>query len=567
MGRYSRRYSLPDATIAKFWTGLLALLLALWLGIGLSLSPAWGQDAPPAVSPVGDVTLGGEVLFTLQDQAQAQSVAERAARISSRIEAVAQDRSIPIDRITTGKVETGVAVYAADVVMLVVTAADGVATEQSPQKLAEQYASAIRNQMQIYRAERSAEYLSRAIVIVIASTLGLLLAILMLANLMPQVYRWLDQQQDHWIPNLRIQNVELLSSQQLSGLMRVITQLLHFILVSGLILVYVPYVLGLFPKTRRFSHILFESVKGALWVIEQRLIAYLPNLITIVIIGLIAFYGLRFLRWMFTNIQRGRIAIPGFYADWAEPTYRLVQFLILAFVAAITFPYLPGASSPAFQGVSIFLGLLVSLGSGGAIVSVVAGLVLVYTRAFETGDRIQVGEIEGYVEEKSLFVTRIRTLNNLLVSIPNAALLSSNILNYNALLRDRQMPMVLSTTITLGYDLPWRLVHETLIAAAQATDGILTEPAPQVWQTALNDFYVNYDLRAYTDQPTYLDVIYSKLHQTIQDKCNEAGIEILSPHYRAMRDGNQSTIPSSYLPEDYSAPGFRLEPPQENWKT
>jgi small-conductance mechanosensitive channel len=224
----------------------------------------------------------------------------------------------------------------------------------------------------------------------------------------------------------------------------------------------------------------------------------------------------------------------------------------------VIFPFLPGAESPAFQGVSIFFGLLVSLGAGGAIFSVVAGFILVYTRAFREGDRIRSGNIEGFIVEKSLLVTRLRTLENVLVSIPNAALLTSNITNYSALIREQKAPLVITTTLTLGYDVPWQLVYDTLIAAADATSYVLQEPRPHVWQTSLDDFYVSYQLRAAIIRPDLLEVIYSELHQNLQDHCNQAGIEILSPHYGAMRDGNQSTIPAHHLPPDYRAPAWNF---------
>jgi small-conductance mechanosensitive channel len=126
------------------------------------------------------------------------------------------------------------------------------------------------------------------------------------------------------------------------------------------------------------------------------------------------------------------------------------------------------------------------------------------------------------------------------------------------------MPLVLHTTVTLGYDLPWRKVHQALISAALATDDILQNPAPVVWQTSLDDFYVSYELRAYTDKPLKFKIIYTELHQNIQDKCNEVGIEIMSPHYSALRDGNQTTIPVSYLDKNYQAPGFKIEHDTKN---
>ena len=551
------------------WTVFLLAGLACWVSLGLSLATPLGlaQDnagAPQARAPAAvstdsaTVTLGDQALFTVQRPQSAKSAQERAARISARLTTIANDQAIPVEAIALSDTEFGTAIYAEDTLIMAIDDGDVAGTGLTPKALAAQHLATIQRQMPIYRAERSAEYLSRAAGIAFFCTLGLVLAILVLANAMPQFYRWLDRQQDRWMPNVRLQNFELLTASQLTGLVRVFTQVLHFALVSGLILVYLSYVLSLFPQTRRIGQGVFSYVLGAVKIVWDGFIAYLPNLLSIAIILVIASSLIRFARWFFTSIQREGLTLQGFYPEWAMPSYRLVQFLVGAFALAVIFPYLPGANSPAFQGVSIFFGLLVSLGAGGAIFSVVAGFILVYTRAFQAGDRIRFGDIEGFVVEKSLFVTRIRTLENVLVSIPNASLLSSNIGNYSALIREQHIPIVVQTTITLGYDVPWKLVHETMIAAAEATSYILKEPPPYVWQTSLDDFYVSYQIRAATTHPEVLGEIYSELHQNLQDYCNRAGIEIMSPHYGAMRDGNQSTMPANYLPENYQAPPWNL---------
>ncbi|HSM83245.1 MAG TPA: mechanosensitive ion channel family protein [Nodosilinea sp.] len=537
--------------------GLLTGLLSLGLGLGrpaLAQSPATLEPLTPSAA----VTLGDQTLFTIRHQQTARSPAQRAARISERLATIANDQSIPVETIALSDTEFGTAIYAEDSLIMVVDDADVAGTDLTPRALAAQHLEAIQPAIERYRAERRAEYLSRAAAVALACTLGLLLAILVLANAMPQFYRWLDRQQDRWIPNVRIQNFELLTAAQLTILVQAITKVLHFVLVSTLLLFYLSYVLSLFPQTRALGRGVFGHFWGAVQAVWQGFIAYLPNLFSIVIIVVVAASLLRFARWIFANLRRERLRIAGFYPEWAVPTYRLVQFLLIAVTFALVFPYLPGAESPAFQGVSIFFGLLVSLGAGGVILSIVAGFILVYTRAFREGDRIQFGDIEGFVEEKSLFVTRIRTLENVLVSVPNAALLTGNIANYTALIREQQIPVIVKTTITLGYDVPWPLVHKTMIAAAEATTHILQQPPPEVWQTSLDDFYVSYQVRAATLAPEALGEIYSELHQQLQDHCNQAGIEIMSPHYRALREGSQSTIPASYLPETYQPPGWNF---------
>ncbi|MFM7442104.1 MAG: mechanosensitive ion channel family protein, partial [Snowella sp.] len=320
--------------------------------------------------------------------------------------------------------------------------------------------------------------------------------------------------------------------------------------------VYLSFVLSLFPWTRNFSLIILSQSLKILGFIFNQTVKYLPNVFVIVVIIAITYYILRGIKPFFTAIQRGNLVIAGFYPDWAVPTYKILSILIIALAAVVAFPYLPGFDSPAFRGISVFLGILFSLGSTSAVANVVGGVILIYTRAFQIGDRIQIGDVIGDVVEKTLLVTRIVTVTNKVITIPNSSILSSNVINFSAASREFKRHLILQTTITLGYDLPWRKVHETLIKAALATENILTDPAPFVLQTSLDDFYVSYQLNAYTDQTHLIMTIYSELHQNIQDKCNEVGIEIMSPHYSAMRDGNQTTIPEAYLPADYTAPGF-----------
>lgn len=188
--------------------------------------------------------------------------------------------------------------------------------------------------------------------------------------------------------------------------------------------------------------------------------------------------------------------------------------------------------------------------------NIVSGTVLTYMYAFKIGDRVKIGDATGEVIEKTFLVTRIKTIKNLIITIPNSAVMSGHIINYSTSARKNEDRLVLHTTVTLGYDIPWRQVHKVLLSAAKRTERVLKSPAPYVLQTSLDDFYVSYELNAFIDQPEFMARVYSDLHQNIQDACNESGLEILSPHYRAMRDGQASTIPTGYLGEDYKPPAF-----------
>ena len=361
------------------------------------------------------------------------------------------------------------------------------------------------------------------------------------------------------IKTLSIQRQELLRAGDLVRILLGILRGLQWLLVLFLFYVYLHFVFSLFPSTRGWAATLLSHTIDAFTVVGTSILAYLPNLIFILVVAIVTNYVIKLARLVFDGIGEGRIAVPGFYRDWAKPTFNIARFMFIVFAAIVVIPYLPGSGSSAFQGVSIFFGLLLSLGSTAAVANVVAGIVITYMRAFRIGDRVKIADSMGDVTEKTLFVTRIRTTKNVDVTIPNAMVLANHIINYSSLSRKDQ-GLILHTSVTLGYDVPWKQVHQLLIAAAESTDSLEKEPKPFVLQTGLDDFYVTYEVNAYTRCPESMPEIYSKLHQNIQDQFHGAGIEITSPHYSALRDGNQAAIPADYLPSDYKPPAFKIHP-------
>jgi small-conductance mechanosensitive channel len=260
-------------------------------------------------------------------------------------------------------------------------------------------------------------------------------------------------------------------------------------------------------------------------------LAFIPDLIVIVLIVAITRYGLKLLHLVFLSIEFGKIKVAGFDPDWARPTYKIMRFLVLVFAAVVIYPYVPGSQSAAFKGISIFVGIMFSLGSSSAISNVIAGYSLTYRRAFKVGDRVEIGEVIGDVTEMRMQVTHLRTIKNEEVTIPNSTILGTPVVNFSSLVREGGL--ILHTTVTIGYDTPWRQVHAMLLLAAERTEGLLADPKPFVLQTGLNDFYVSYELNCYTDQPRKMARSYSDLHQNIQDVFNEFGVQIMSPHYES----------------------------------
>lgn len=370
-----------------------------------------------------------------------------------------------------------------------------------------------------------------------------------------KAYRFLRRK----LPSVKLQNLELVTKNSIRSYFVLSVNVIRFLVASSFIYIYLSLVLNLFSWSQRLGSLLVQVTLNFLKQVTLTILGYIPNLFVIILIVVISYSVIRLSRKIFKEIENGKLTIPGFYPAWATPTANLLSIGIIAFAAVSIFPYLPGGNSPALQGVSIFVGVLFSLGSTAVVGNLVSGVVLIYTRAFSKGDRVTIGGITGDVIDDALLVTRIRTTKNKIVTIPNGMVLGGYIINFSDTSKsDSAPPLIVHLTITLGYDVPWRKVHQVLLAAASETNDVLPDPAPFILQTALNDFYVSYELNASIDQPLKIELIKSELHQKIQDKCNENDIEILSPHYQALRDGNMTTIPAEYLAKDYTAPPFQF---------
>jgi small-conductance mechanosensitive channel len=311
---------------------------------------------------------------------------------------------------------------------------------------------------------------------------------------------------------------------------------------------------SIFPATRGIATVLFGYILTPFSSILNGIVDFIPNLIKIIVIVLVFRYIIKGIRAIAEEIQKGRLTFKGFYPDWAYPTFNIIRTLLYAFMFIMIWPYLPGSDSSVFQGVTVFIGIIFSLGSSSIINNVISGMVLTYMRPFNMGDRIKIGDIVGNVVEKTPLVIRIKTPKNEEVTLPNSSFMSAQTFNYS--FSARKYGLILYSEVTIGYDVQWRKVHELLLEAARRTPDALEDPKPFILQTALNDFYVAYQLNIYIREADKMPRIYSDIYQNVQDVFNEAGIEIMSPHYHAARDGSRTTIPASYLPDDYKAPPF-----------
>ncbi|BCU11770.1 mechanosensitive ion channel family protein [Microcystis aeruginosa] len=553
----------------KIWRylGLFCLVLLLTLSpilmIAAQNNPAkQGQETPlETLGEVFPVMLDNQELFTIRQGIGSFSAQERAKSITARIEKIADDDVLSPEDLTIkiDPEDKNPSIILGDTVIATITSKDAKLHAVSQEVLAERALAKMKAAIVRYRQERQPDNLFKDAVLTVSATLATVLIFWVIIFISSRVFPQIQRLITSLVPGVVFQNFEIISSQTIGIFSLRVLQFIRTLIILTILYFYLTFVLRLFPWTRKFGDGFLQYFFSALEVISQEIAKYLPNIFIILIIVFITHYLLRAIKPFFTGLERENLVINGFYPDWAKPTYNLLSLLIIALAIVIAFPYLPGFNSPAFQGVSVFLGVLFSLGSTSAIANVVGGIILIYTRSFQLGDKISIGDVIGDVIEKGLLVTRIRTPANRIITIPNSSLLNTNVINFSVSQREFKQPLILQTTVTLGYDLPWRKVHATLKEAALATQFIVSEPAPFVLQTSLDDFYVSYQLNAYTDHPSKMVYIYSELHQNIQDKCNEVGIEIMSPHYKALRDGNHSTIPENYLPEDYQSPAFGIQ--------
>ncbi|MFZ0408607.1 MAG: mechanosensitive ion channel family protein [Cyanobium sp.] len=342
---------------------------------------------------------------------------------------------------------------------------------------------------------------------------------------------------------LRLGGAQVLDSQQVQGTLQLLRRLGHWSLLLLISYLLIPLLLGLFPPTQVIAEGLRSQLRRVLEGLLNGLFGSIPSLLTIALILALTRLAMQGCQAWFLAIERGRLQFSGFYPEWAKTTGRLVSALILMVGLVIAFPYVPGSGSKVFQGAGLFVGVLAALGSSAVATNVISGLMLIYTRAFQEGDRVEINGVLGRVQDRDLLVTRIQTPRNELVSIPNATVIASSIINFSFSRREIHRPVAVATTVTIGYDVPWRQVQVLLLEAAQRTPGITGDPAPFVLQTSLNDFHISYELNAHVQEVDCYREILSALLAAIQDGFAAADVEIMSPGYHAIRDGNRRTVP------------------------
>ena len=527
----------------KPWSGLACALAVGWGLAFLAAAPAVAQTpaaspAPPASNEAGPeaelgqvtapVVLDGETLFRVRG-VTVYPAEQRARLISGRIEEVARTETIAPEAVRAVLANELMSIVANDQFLMAVTDADAHLEAADRKSLAQALADRIQRAIRAYREARQPEVLLAGARRALAATALLAFALLGLAWSFRRVEARFTRRYEERIRSVQFQSFEILRAQHLRTAFRAAMTVVRTVTTAGLVYSCLHFVLSSFPATRSLAARLLTLVLEPLRYLASGLAARLPDLAFLLVLFVLTRWVLGLTRLFFDAVAKGHVALSSFEPEWALPTYRIVRMVAVAFALVVAYPYIPGSGSAAFQGISIFLGVLFSLGSSSVLSNMIAGYSMTYRRAFHLGDRIQVGDVSGDVTEIRLQVTHLRTVKNEEVVIPNSALLNSNVVNYSALARSRGL--ILHTTVGIGYETPWRQVEAMLLMAAERTPGLLPEPKPFVLHKSLGDFCVVYEINVYCDQPNAMGAFYTDLHRNILDVFNEYGVQIMTPAY------------------------------------
>jgi len=553
------------ARAAGRWPVLFRALSALFLLVPfaaptqvLGQPPATAEEPRAAPAPPGaPVRLDGETLFYIRQGVGAMTPAERAGVVEERLLRMAEDPFYSASQVTILDRASTAEIYYRGTLIGLVTREDAAQFGPgTPVEEATKFVRKVTDAIDAYRVRRQPAALRRALVLAFVTTglfVGLLVAI-------GRIHRRLAAHRRASLEEARgatIVEAMVRSLDRAASLQRRALRALRFVVTAVLAVIYALVIFDLFPLTRAYANTVVEYFLDPLRIVGAGIWDNIGNFIFIIVIVFLARYLLKGMRLLLSEAAAGTLTIPGVQPDWAMLLYQVLRIAVVAIAAVVVYPYIPGSSTEAFKGIGIFAGALFTLGATGMAGNLLGGLALMFSGTFRMGDRVQIGDVVGDVMETTLMVTRIRSLKNEVVTIPNGSIMTGHVTDYSA--RARTEGLLLTTEVTIGYNAPWRTVHALLIEAARRTPKILAQPAPFVLQRSLNDFHISYVLWAYTGDASVMHLTYGELHQNIQDAFNEGGVEILSPSYGYLRDGNETTIPRSYWPAGYEPEPFKVQ--------
>jgi small-conductance mechanosensitive channel len=480
------------------------------------------------ISEWADVMVDGNVIVRVRGTV-AFPARSRAERIAQRIVAAAKDERIAAGNIVVIAKADRTEVDAGGKRLFDLFEADAELAGVSREVLAEVTQLRLQQVLTNYRLERSL----RVLLINSGYALGTTLGIAALLFGLRRGFLTLDgvvaRRMRERLQALEEQSASFVRAQQVARFLRALVKLVYGALIALTLYLYLNFVLGLYPWTRPVAVWLFGLLLDPVRTIGSAVLGTIPDVVFLGILFVLTRYVLRMIRAFFDGVDSGAVRLASFEQEWAWPTYRILRLLVIVFAFVVAYPYIPGSQSDAFKGISLFLGLIVSLGSSSIIANIIAGYSLAYRRPFRVGDRVRINETVGDVVEMGALVTRLRSLKNEEIVIPSTTILNAEVVNYSTLAAEQGL--ILHTTVGIGYETPWRQVEAMLKLAANRTTGLLKKPAPFVLQQGLRDFAVTYEINAFCENPKSMMQLYTALHQNILDVFNEYGVAIMTPAY------------------------------------
>ncbi|SLN40259.1 Mechanosensitive channel MscK precursor [Pseudoruegeria aquimaris] len=525
--------------------GIRRLLIAAACLVAFALGGGQLQAQDTAVPDLAPVVVDGKELFVLRGLT-ALPARLRASRVAERIEEFAASSDDPVVEMSIDPHPLGREISIDGTPMLLLIEDDAAFDQVSLDVLALVNGERVKQAIEEYRAERTPEARREGFINVGLWSVGFVFVISVLLVLQRKVPKFLRRKTEARLDRIEAATAEIVRGKAIAELIGFLIRLVFWALILVTIYYFISIVLFSFAETRPFAMILITYISDPIFELLKSMLEFLPNLVTLTAIFFATRYLLKMLRTVFENIEAGTLKFEGFEAHWIWPTFHIMRAMILLFVIILSYPYVPGASSQAFQAVSILVGLMVSMGSNSVVSNALAGVFVLYRRSANVGDRIKVGEHSGDVVEIKLMETYIKSLKNELISIPNAQMLNSEVINYSSRIDGRGL--LVHTTVGIGYDEPRQKIEALLLEAAARTRYIKKSPEPFVLRTSLGDFAVNYQINGYTTRGNYLPKIVSELHANILDVFHSNGVQIMSPHYEG--DPAEAKIPPVPTPEE-----------------
>ncbi len=511
-----------------------AVLSALFAFVSCAWMPgAFAADVeqdPERAIELAPVEVDGVKLFKVRG-ASSFPATDRAAAIARRIEAAAADPKVDIASVRTAPDGAYVAIMAGPTRLMLVMPADADVEQLNVAEVSDAYRQRIATAIGDYRAARRPERVTRGYLLAGGGTLlfALLAGLLLFVSM--RLGRRIRSTVERRVQTVGIQSFAIVRAERIRDVVSALLRMLTVVLLAALTLAWLVFLLRQFPWSFGFGNDLLENVLEPLKALGTKALGSIPHLIFLLVLYYIVRGVLRLVRAFFTAVERGAVTLAGFEPEWAIPTYKIVRLAIVALGLVVAYPYIPGSESAAFKGLSLFAGVVFSLGSTTAISNIVAGYMMTYRRAFRVGDRVRIGDVTGDVTAMRLQVTHVRTPKNEEVVIPNSQIINGHVINYSTLAKTSGL--LLHTTVGIGYETPWRQVEAMLLEAASRTAGLAPHPAPFVLQTLLGDFAVTYEINVGCDDPHRIPELYSALHRNILDVFNEYGVAIMTPAYRS----------------------------------